>query len=55
MRRALVQSKNCERLYENWLRQLIYIWNEQSVPPMDITYVCIILEGNIKKIKIEFI
>ena len=28
--------------------------NEKSGPPMDFTYVCIIIGGTIKKIKIKF-
>ena len=40
---------------ENCLRWLIYIENEKSVPPVDITYVCIIIRGTTKKIKIKFI
>ena len=28
---------------------------EKSVPPMDITYVCIVIRGTLKKIKIKFI
>ena len=31
------------------------MFNEKSVPPTDITYICIISRGTIKKIKSKFI
>ena len=31
------------------------MWNDKSVPPLDFTYVCIIIGGTIKNIKIKFI
>ena len=34
---------------------IIYMQNEKSGPPMDFTYVRIIIGGTVKKIKIKFI